>query len=281
MSLTRAEFVRGAVAASVSVATGILSGCGNPVGKRSPAPMSEDDGTFLVDVTEPADAPVLSDVTAGGDAQRQDGFVVLQDYLPDMMADIRYIGTYNFVGMRIDGYEEPLAILSKEAADALRMASDEAVSRGYRLKVYDGYRPQRAVAHFCRWAEDAGDTRMKPYFYPELDKPTLFARGYVAERSGHSRGSTVDITLFDMASGRDADMGGTFDWFGELSHPDYRAGVSDEQYANRMALRDIMTGVGFEPVSNEWWHFCLADEPYPDTYFDFPVSYDSLAAPRG
>ena len=120
------------------------------------------------------------------------------------------------------------------------------------------------------WAKVVDDTRMKPYFYPNLDKSVLFAQGYIAEKSGHSRGSTVDLTLFDMAAEKDVDMGGTFDWFGVESHPDFR-GITDAQFKNRMLLREIMVANGFKPLEEEWWHFTLANEPYPDTYFDFPV----------
>ena len=197
-------------------------------------------------------------------------FVALAEAVPDVILEPRYYSTYNFVGERIDGYEEPCALLTKEAARALKAASDDCVRRGYRLKIYDAYRPQRAVAHFVRWASDFGDTRMKPYFYRDLDKPVLFERGYIAEKSGHSRGSTVDLTLFDMKTGKEVDMGGTFDWFGLESHPDYK-GVTKAQYANRMLLREIMLAHGFKPLAEEWWHFTLANEPYPDTYFDFPV----------
>ena len=157
-----------------------------------------------------------------------------------------------------------------------REASDELAGMGYRLKIYDAYRPQMAVDRFVEWARDAGDARMKAYFYPELEKAALFPQGYIAKHSGHSRGSTVDLTLFDMASGKDVDMGGTFDYFGERSHADYR-GVTDAQYANRMLLRDVMTAHGFKPISKEWWHFTLRDEPYPDTYFTFPVNSESAA----
>ena len=198
------------------------------------------------------------------------GFVALAEAVPDAILEPRYYSTYNFVGERIDGYEEPCALLTMEAARALREASDDCVRRGYRLKIYDAYRPQRAVAHFVRWASDLDDTRMKPYFYRDLDKSVLFERGYIAEKSGHSRGSTVDLTLFDMKTGKEVDMGGTFDWFGLESHPDYK-GVTKEQYANRMLLREIMLAHGFKPLAEEWWHFTLANEPYPDTYFDFPV----------
>ena len=205
------------------------------------------------------------------DVAGRGGFVALAEAVPDVILEPRYYSTYNFVGERIDGYEEPCALLTKEAARALRAASDDCVRRGYRLKIYDAYRPQRAVAHFVRWAADVGDTRMKPYFYRDLDKSVLFERGYIAEKSGHSRGSTVDLTLFDMKTGKDVDMGGTFDWFGKESHPDFK-GVTKEQYANRMLLREIMLAHGFKPLAEEWWHFTLANEPYPDTYFDFPVT---------
>ena len=209
-------------------------------------------------------------------AAREDcgGFVALADAVPDAILEIRYYSTYNFVGERVDGYDEPCALLTKEAASALKAASDDSVRRGYRLKIYDAYRPQRAVSHFVRWAADVGDTRMKPYFYRDLDKSVLFAQGYIAEKSGHSRGSTVDLTLFDMKTGKEVDMGGTFDWFGEESHPDFK-GVTKKQYANRMILRDIMVSHGFKPIAEEWWHFTLENEPYPDTYFDFPVSRGS------
>ena len=203
-------------------------------------------------------------------------FVLLTDVVPDAILEIRYYSTYNFVGDRIDGYEEPVALLTKEAATALKGASDELVEKGYRLKIYDAYRPQRAVTNFMNWALDENDVRMKQYFYPELDKSVLFPQGYIAEHSGHSRGSTVDLTLFDMNTEKEVDMGGTFDYFGELSHPDY-TGITEEQYANRMLLRDVMMRHGFKPLEEEWWHFTLANEPYKDTYFTFPVSTESVA----
>ena len=202
-------------------------------------------------------------------------FVLLSEAVPDAILEIRYYSTYNFVGDRIDGYEEPLAFLTKEAAAALKEVSDELVEKGYRLKIFDAYRPQMAVTHFMNWALDAEDARMKDYFYPELEKDQLFPQGYIAEHSGHSRGSTVDLTLFDMTTEREVDMGGTFDYFGELSHPDY-TGVTEEQYANRMILREAMLAHGFKPLVEEWWHFTLEDEPYPDTYFTFPINSDSL-----
>lgn len=197
-------------------------------------------------------------------------FVLLSEAVPDAILEIRYYSTYNFVGSRINGYERPVAYLTKKAAAALREVSDELVQKGYRLKIYDAYRPQRAVNHFESWARDLKDTRMKEYFYPELDKSVLFEQGYIAHKSGHSRGSTLDLTLFDMNTEKEVDMGGTFDYFGLKSHPGYK-GVTPAQYNNRMILREAMTKHGFKPLSEEWWHFTLKDEPYPDTYFDFPV----------
>ena len=202
-------------------------------------------------------------------------FVMLSEAVPDAILEIRYYSTYNFVGDRINGYEEPLAFLTKEAAAALKNVSDDLRTRGYRLKIFDAYRPQMAVTHFMNWALDTEDTRMKEYFYPELDKDVLFPQGYIAEHSGHSRGSTVDLTLFDMTTEKEVDMGGTFDYFGELSHPDY-TGITEEQYQNRMILREAMLAHGFKPLAEEWWHFTLADEPYPDTYFTFPINSNSL-----
>ena len=213
-----------------------------------------------------------SDVKLSDDSS---DFVLLSEAVPDAILEVRYYSTYNFVGDRIDGYEEPLAFLTKEAAAALKEVSDELKEKGYRLKIFDAYRPQRAVTHFMNWALDPDDTRMKEYFYPELDKDVLFPQGYIAEHSGHSRGSTVDLTLFDMNLEKEVDMGGTFDYFGELSHPDY-TDITEEQYANRMLLREAMLKHGFKPLVEEWWHFTLEDEPYPDTYFTFPVNSESV-----
>ena len=203
------------------------------------------------------------------------GFVLLAEQVPGIIQEIRYYSTYNFIGDRIDGYEEPCALLTKEAARALRSASNEMMVHGYRFKVFDAYRPARAVKHFVLWGIEDQDIRMKPYFYPELQKQELFSKGYIATESSHSRGSTVDLTLLDMQTGKELDMGSPFDLFSEISHPDHR-GVTDEQYENRMLLRRVMLRNGFAPIDCEWWHFTLEDEPYPDTYFDFPVSSEYL-----
>jgi D-alanyl-D-alanine dipeptidase len=203
------------------------------------------------------------------DISRPDGFVSVTDVIPDALLDVRYYSTYNFVGARVDGYDAPIVLLTKEAADALVLVNADMRAKGLRLVIYDGYRPQRAVDHFVRWAASA-DESMRAAFYPNVDKADLFERGFIARRSGHSRGSTVDLTLLDEKTGQLLDMGGPFDFFGELSHPDY-AGVTEKQHANRMLLRETMLARGFKPLSTEWWHFTLKDEPYPDTYFDFPV----------
>ena len=229
-------------------------------------------------------------------------FVNITDVVPDAILEIRYYSTYNFVGTRIDGYEQPVALLLKEAADSLKAVSDDVIAQGYRLKIYDAYRPQKAVDHFVRWSQNPADTCMKRYFYPMYDKPYLFANDYIMAKSGHTRGATVDLTLFDMATEKELDMGGTFDWFGEESHPDFcgnpetgeylgtqtaslREGANDktadklsayqpiteQQFRNRMILRNAMLRHGFKPLDSEWWHFTLKNEPYPDTYFEFPV----------
>ena len=217
------------------------------------------------------------------------GFVSITDVVPDVIIEARYFGTYNFVGARIDGYLEPTALLTRAAADSLRAVSDDVKKLGYRLKIYDAYRPQQAVDHFVRWAENVKDTLMRHYFYPDLDKSVLFDQEYICAKSGHTRGSTVDLTLFDMQTEKELDMGGTFDWFGPESHPDFcgdpetqeftgdgsksPAGrsITERQFCNRMILREAMMRHGFKPFPTEWWHFTLQDEPYPDTYFNFPV----------
>ena len=209
-------------------------------------------------------------------------FVLVTDVVPDAILEIRYYSTYNFIGDRIPGYEEPVALLTRQAADSLKAVSDELLQLGYRLKIFDAYRPQCAVDYFMKWAKDVEDVRMKEYFYPELDKSVLVPQEYVAEKSGHTRGSTIDLTLFDMKKEKEVDMGCTYDYFGIASHPDVLPGqeigayepINEEQYHNRMILRDAMLRHGFKPYDCEWWHFTLKDEPYPDTYFTFPISVD-------
>ena len=203
------------------------------------------------------------------------GFVLLGEYLPHIVQEIRYYSTYNFIGDRIDGYEEPCALLTKEAARALKGVAGEMIVHGYRLKIFDAYRPACAVRHFVLWGIEDQDIRMKPYFYPDLQKQDLFSKGYVAKQSSHSRGSTVDLTLLDMSTGKELDMGSPFDLFSPISHPDCR-NITEEQYENRMCLQRAMVRNGFSPIDCEWWHFTLKNEPYPDTYFEFPVSSEYL-----
>ncbi|MBR3149694.1 MAG: M15 family metallopeptidase [Eubacterium sp.] len=202
-------------------------------------------------------------------------FVLLSDYVPSIVQEIRYYSTYNFIGDRIDGYEQPCAIITKEAARALKAVSNELNVKGFRLKVFDAYRPATAVKHFVLWGIEDLDQRMKPFFYPDLEKTELFEQGYIASKSSHSRGSTVDLTLLNMETGKEVDMGSPFDFFSEVSHPDYR-GITDEQYANRMMLQSVMVKHGFEPIDCEWWHFTLRNEPFPSTYFEFPVTAEVL-----
>ncbi len=203
------------------------------------------------------------------------GFVLMADYVPHVIQEIRYHSSYNFIGDRIDGYEEPCAIVTLEAARALKSAANELFVMGYQIKVFDAYRPARAVKHFIFWGIEDQDLRMKPYFYPDLEKQELFAKGYIAKQSSHSRGSAVDITLLDMKTGKELDMGSPFDFFGPVSHPNCRD-ITDVQYDNRMLLQKVMVRSGFNTLDCEWWHFVLADEPYPDTYFDFPNCAASL-----
>ena len=175
------------------------------------------------------------------------GFVLLSDHVPGIIQEIRYFSTYNFIGDRIDGYEEPCAILTIEAARALKAVYNELFVQGYRLKIFDAYRPACAVKHFVLWGIEDQDIRMKPYFYPDLEKQELFAQGYIAKLSSHSRGSTIDLTLLDMKTGKEIDMGSPFDLFSEKSHPDYKE-ITEEQYGNRMLLQSVMVRNGFLPT---------------------------------
>ena len=203
-------------------------------------------------------------------AALHEGFVHVTDVCDNVILEIRYFSSYNFVGKRIDGYVGPQAILTEPAARALCKAAASAENKGYTLKIFDAYRPQAAVDHFVRWGMDAADTRMKSIFYPQVDKARVFDLGYVATRSGHSRGSTVDLTLVDRQSGREVDMGTTFDHFGETSHHGAK-GLTPQQEANRAVLLGVMEQAGFKRYAEEWWHYTLKNEPYPDTYFNFVV----------
>lgn len=199
-----------------------------------------------------------------------EGFVYADEVLEHAFYEIRYYSEHNFVGEQIDGYNAPFAILSQQAADALHKAEQALEPLGYSLLIYDAYRPQKAVEHFGKWAEDTQDIKMKDEFYPDIDKKNVFKLGYLAHRSGHSRGSTVDLTLADQATGEPLDMGGIHDFLGEISAHG-AAGLTDEQSENRLLLKETMIAAGFEPYRKEWWHYTLKNEPYPKKYFDFDV----------
>ena len=209
-------------------------------------------------------------VSVSGDGKLPDGFVYLDEVIKDVVIDLRYAGDNNFVGKPVDGYESKRCIISADAAYALKRVQTKLKIFGLGLKIFDAYRPQQAVDHFVRWAADTLDTKMKQQYYPSVKKSQLFDKGYIAEKSGHSRGSTADLTLIDLTTGEELDMGSSFDFFDEMSHGNY-SGVTGQQRANRLLLNLVMTEYGFNPYSNEWWHFTLSNEPFPETYFNFVI----------
>jgi zinc D-Ala-D-Ala dipeptidase len=201
------------------------------------------------------------------------GFVYVEDIIHGIKVELRYYSAHNFVGDRIEGYLAPKCILTKEAAEALKGVQEDLGCFGLGLKIYDAYRPQRAVDHFVRWAKDLHDMRMKREFYPNVEKANLFKEDYIAEKSGHSRGSTVDLTVIpldEQMGDKELDMGTGFDYFGPQSWPESPE-IGASQRAHRMLLQVLMEKHGFKPYPKEWWHFTLKGEPYPDTYFNFPV----------
>ncbi len=210
-------------------------------------------------------APVLAE-----EEYPPEGFVYVGEAAPGVVVDARYFGENNFVGARIDGYLAPRAILSEPAARALRAANESLAAQGLGLKVFDAYRPQQAVDHFVRWAADLSDKKTKAEYYPRVPKNELFARGYIAEKSGHTRGGTVDLTIVRLSGGGELDMGSPFDFFGEESAVDY-PNITPEQRRNRGLLQKTMRAHGFKPYPQEWWHFTLRNEPHPNTYFNFPI----------
>lgn len=190
--------------------------------------------------------------------------------ITNLIVEMRYHGEDNFVGRPIAGYQEPVCLLTTDAIDALAFAQKNLARSGLGLKVFDCYRPARAVADFASWARDPADQKNKARYYPKIDKSRLFELGYIAERSGHSRGSTLDVTLVRLETGEELDMGSGYDLFDPVSWPD-NTDVSPEARINRRTLAIAMTGAGFRPLKEEWWHFTLNHEPFPDTYFDFVV----------
>ena len=201
---------------------------------------------------------------------KPEDFVYLLDLEPSIKIELRYFSNNNFIGQPIDGYHRSTIIVSKPTAIALQKVQNDLEKKGLGLKIFDAYRPQQAVNHFVRWAKVLNDTLMKQSYYPDVPKSELFKRGYIASKSGHSRGSTVDLTLIALDSGNELDMGSPYDFFGVQSHPFYKK-ITDKQRNNRMLLRRVMLKNGFIPYENEWWHFTLRDEPFPNQYFDFPV----------
>ena len=211
---------------------------------------------------------LLSSVNGFG--QLPDGFIYAKDVIPDLVIELRYFTSNNFVGSKVDGYKANKLILTNQAAQALKLVQDDLEMQNLCLKVFDGYRPQRAVNHFVRWAKDLGDTINKQQFYPNVDKQNLFKEEYIAFRSGHTRGSTLDLTIIDANTNKPLDMGSPYDFFGNESWASYE-GISEEQKANRQLLQSIMRKHGFINYPKEWWHFTLRNEPFPETYFDFVV----------
>lgn len=199
-----------------------------------------------------------------------EGFMYVDERVPGLVVDLKYCTADNFLGEPVDGYEAPRVIATEPAARALRGAQEELALFGLGLWIFDAYRPQQAVEHFIRWAADDGDTSTQQAFYPGRRKQQLFDEGYVSKRSSHTRGSTFDLTLADLTDNTPLDMGTAFDFFGPESWPRW-PGATRMQKNHRLLLRGIMGKYGFEPHDYEWWHFTLIDEPFPDTYFDFPV----------
>ncbi|MCL8012446.1 M15 family metallopeptidase [Streptomyces sp. AS02] len=259
-------------------------------------------GLAVTLATLPAVAAAPATAQAKTEPKAPKDFVALPTVDPTIVQEMRYFTPHNFVGERIDGYRQPLCILARPAAEALHKAQKRLLRQGYTLKVYDCYRPQRAVDHFVRWAKDLDDQAMKAEFYPNVDKTRLFADGYIAEKSGHSRGSTMDLTIVRLPTkptrpyvpgeplapchapqgerfpDNSVDMGTGFDCFDTLSHTlDPR--IQGEQRANRLLLKSTLEALGFVNLAEEWWHYTYKPEPCPDTYFDFPVSWKSLTRP--
>lgn len=199
------------------------------------------------------------------------GFVYLKDIAPSIIQDVRYFSDDNFIGRPIKGYHAGECIVTKEAGEALANAQQEMIAAHMSLKVFDCYRPATAVQDFIDWSRDANDQKMKQVCYPNVNKADFFKLGYVAEKSGHTRGSTVDLTIVTMPEKTELNMGTPFDYMDELSHS-LNPAIQGQELANRMLLRNLMIKVGFDPYEKEWWHFTLKNEPFPNTYFDFPVA---------
>jgi len=247
-------------AGAASPQAGSLSVDGEDQAQAEQTPTSEADATSLEKEVEPI----------AKKRQLPDGFVYVDEVLEHALYEIRYYSDNNFIGERIDGYNAPYAILSEKAAKALLQAEQELAKQGYAFLIYDAYRPHKAVEQFIEWAADEQDTRMQEQFYPDIDKKNVFQLGYLSRRSGHSRGSTIDLTLVHIESGDPLNMGSPYDLLGEISAHDAN-GLTNEQQERRTLLKETMLDAGFEPYSKEWWHYTLRSEPYPKQYFDFDV----------
>lgn len=199
-------------------------------------------------------------------------FIDVAAAVPGILVEPRYATHDNFIGVPVDGYEAPKVVVSNPVAAALKGVQAELARKGMALKIFDGYRPQRAVDHFMRWINDPADTIKKAEYYPNVSKPDLLKLGYIAEKSGHSRGGSVDVTLVtgEGPHARALDMGSPWDLFDPVSHAD-AAGIGSKAFENRRLLADVMTRHDFKPFNEEWWHFTLEPEPFPDSYFDFPI----------
>lgn len=203
--------------------------------------------------------------------QTPDGFARIDSVVPDLTIELRYASTANFTGSVVRGYNPAKRVLTLGTLYALKKVQDSLRTRGLGLKLFDGYRPQRAVNFFVEWAERTTDTTMKAAYYPTIPKDQLFEQGYIAKRSGHSRGSTVDLTVIyteGIRKGEELDMGSPYDFFGPESAT-FNNALSEEQKTNRRLLYEVMSHFGFKNYAQEWWHYTLTNEPYPDTYFDF------------
>lgn len=207
---------------------------------------------------------------AFGQNKLPEGFNYVTDVIPSIKIELRYFGVHNFIGKPIEGYNKEVTILSSQASYALKKVQEELKQYNLSIKIFDAYRPQQAVNHFVRWAKHYNDTINKNEFYPEVKKQDLFKEGYIASKSGHTRGSTLDITVVDIVSGLELDMGSSWDFFGEISWVDNKT-ITTQQRANRMLLQIIMLKHGFKHYPKEWWHFTLINEPFPETYFNFPI----------
>jgi len=213
---------------------------------------------------------LLTCITTLTFAEIPKSFSYIKEKIPTIELELRYASTNNFVGELIDGYLAPRAILTTKATLALDNVQKELEGFGLGLKIFDAYRPQRAVNHFVRWGRDLADKKMKSEYYPNVEKKNLFKEGYIAKHSGHSRGSTVDLTIIDLKKKEELDMGSSFDFFGKQSWVHY-SNITPHQRANRMLLNQVMLKYRFIAYAQEWWHFTLEDEPYKKRYFNFEV----------